>query len=68
MLPARPSMYSIVHEMGLSLAVRKPGQQFRLRRYGLKTFGVGKNAAPSVGAGWGAEIIVYPPGTDVPIK
>jgi len=35
----------------------------------LKTLGVGKNTALSVGAGWGAvEIIVYPPGTDVPIK
>ena len=33
----------------------------------LKTLGVGKKSGTSLGAGWGVvEIIVYPPGTDVP--
>ena len=35
----------------------------------LKTFGVGKKNGTNLDAGWGAvEIIVYPPGTDVPIR
>jgi phospholipid/cholesterol/gamma-HCH transport system substrate-binding protein len=34
----------------------------------LKTFGAGKKNQASPGAGWGqVEIIVYPPGTDIPI-
>ena len=33
----------------------------------LKTFGVGKKSGTSPDAGWGAvQIIVYPPGTDIP--
>ena len=35
----------------------------------LKTFGAGKKNGTAVGAGWGAvEILVYPPGTDVPTR
>jgi phospholipid/cholesterol/gamma-HCH transport system substrate-binding protein len=35
----------------------------------LKTFGLGKKNGTSLVAGWGAvEIIVYPPGTDIPIR
>lgn len=35
----------------------------------LKTFGVGKKDGTRTGAGWGVvEIIIYPPGTDVPVK
>jgi phospholipid/cholesterol/gamma-HCH transport system substrate-binding protein len=35
----------------------------------LKTFGVGKKDGTSLGAGWGVvEIVIYPPGTEVPIK
>ena len=33
----------------------------------LKTFGIGKKSGPSPDTGWGIlEVIVYPPGTDVP--
>ena len=33
----------------------------------LKTFGIGKKSEATPGAGWGSvEVIVYPPGTDVP--
>ena len=33
----------------------------------LKTFGIGKKSGPSPDTGWGVlEVIVYPPGTDVP--
>jgi outer membrane protein OmpA-like peptidoglycan-associated protein len=35
----------------------------------LKTFGTGKKNGTNRDAGWGAlEIIIYPPGTDVPVK
>ena len=35
----------------------------------LKTFGLGKKNGTSLVAGWGAvEIVVYPPGTDIPIR